>query len=94
MFTTNERYRSAYSLSGHVSISLSPSSSFFDRRQTARYLLQSLSLTFDGQAEIFTPTIGYSAVRLCSVTRELAPSEDTLELTNEGHEESGEPCMC
>ncbi|KAF8809101.1 hypothetical protein BYT27DRAFT_7094999 [Phlegmacium glaucopus] len=81
----------AYSLSGHVSISVSSSSSFslFDHRKTARLLLQSVSLTFEGQSEIFTPTMGYSSLRLCSVTRELAPSEP-IELSNEG---SGEPCI-
>jgi len=56
-----------------------------------RYLLRSLSLTFEGQSEIFTPVLGYSAVRLCSVTRELVPWENPFELSNEGHEES-EPC--
>ncbi|EKM82481.1 hypothetical protein AGABI1DRAFT_68132 [Agaricus bisporus var. burnettii JB137-S8] len=84
---------SAYSLSGYISISLSPSSSFFSRRRTARYLLQSLSLTFDGQTEIFTPIIGYSAVRLCSVTRGLVSSEDPLELSNEGQEDSEATCV-
>ncbi|KXN92280.1 hypothetical protein AN958_08733 [Leucoagaricus sp. SymC.cos] len=84
--------QSAYSLSGHVAISVSPASSFFDRRRTARYLLQSLSLTLEGQSEIFTTSIGYSAVRLCSITRELVPSQGAIELSNEGHEESGEPC--
>ncbi|KAF9448871.1 hypothetical protein P691DRAFT_799834 [Macrolepiota fuliginosa MF-IS2] len=84
---------SAYSLSGHITVALSSSTSFFDRRRTARYLLQSLSLTFEGQSEIFTPSTGYSAVRLCSVTRELVPSDDMLELSNEGREDSKEPCV-
>ncbi|KAF9053087.1 hypothetical protein BJ165DRAFT_1413393 [Panaeolus papilionaceus] len=81
---------SAYSLSGHVALSLSSPFSFFEPRRTARVLLQSLSLTFEGQTEIFTPATGYSALRLCSITHELAPSEP-IELTNEGHEDSEEP---
>ncbi|KAF9469282.1 hypothetical protein BDZ94DRAFT_1152120 [Collybia nuda] len=82
---------SAYSLSGHVSISLTSPYSLFERRRTARLLLQSVLLTFEGQTEIITPQSGYAPLRLCSVTREIAPS-DSIELNNEGHEESAEPC--
>ncbi|KAF8891216.1 hypothetical protein BD779DRAFT_1610576 [Infundibulicybe gibba] len=82
---------SAYSLSGHVTISVTSSYSLFERRRTARLLLQSVALTFEGQSEIITPTVGYSALRLCSITRELAPG-DPVELNNEGHEDSDEPC--
>ena len=79
----------AYSLSGHVSISLSSSShSLFNHRSTIRLLLQSLSLTFEGQSEVYSPCIGYSSLRLCSITRELAPSKP-IELSDEG---SGETC--
>lgn len=84
---------SAYSLSGYISITLSPSSSLFGRRRAARYLLQSVSLTFEGQSEMFTPSIGYSAFRLCSINRELVPSDDAIELTNENYEDSREPCV-
>ena len=45
---------SAYSLSGVVTISVSSPYSLFERRRTAKLLLQSLSLTFEGQSEIFT----------------------------------------
>lgn len=86
-----QRCSSAYSLSGHVSISVSSSYSIFERRRTARFLLQSVSLTFEGQSEVITPKIGYAAVRMCSITRELAP-EDPVELNNEGHEDDDEPC--
>ena len=79
---------SAYSLSGHVSISISSSHSLFKHRSAVRLLLQSLSLTFEGQSEVYTPSIGYSSLRLCSVTRELGPSKPT-ELSSE---ESGETC--
>ncbi|KAH6918397.1 hypothetical protein BKA70DRAFT_1366646 [Coprinopsis sp. MPI-PUGE-AT-0042] len=60
---------SAYSLSGVVTIS------------DARLLLQSLSLTFEGQSEIYTPSTGYSSLRLCSI-----------KLSNEGHEDDEVPC--
>ena len=83
---------SAYSLSGHVAISLSSPYSFFSTRRTARVLLQSVSLTFEGQSEINTPETGYAAVRLCSVSRDIAPSEP-MELTNHGHEDDN-PCTC
>ena len=80
---------SAYSLSGHVSISVSSPQSLFNHRSTVRLLLESLSLTFEGQSEVYAPCIGYSSLRLCSVTRELlAPSKPT-ELSNE---DSGETC--
>jgi hypothetical protein len=82
---------SAYSLSGHISLSVTSPYSFFEARKTARLLLQSVSLTFEGQSEIFTPSTGYSSVRLCSITRELAPSTP-IELSNEGHEEDVDPC--
>ena len=78
----------AYSLSGHVSISLLSSFSLFDRPNITRLLLKSIYLTFEGQSEVFTPSTGYSSLRLCSVTRELAPSEP-IELSNEN---SSEPC--
>ncbi|KAK0196871.1 hypothetical protein F5146DRAFT_1013274 [Armillaria mellea] len=82
---------SAYSLSGHVTVSLHSPNSIFERRRTTSFLLQSLELTFEGQSEIVAPQIGYSGVRLCSITRQLAPSEH-LELSNEGQEESRTPC--
>ena len=40
---------------------------------------------------MITPEFGYAPLRLCSVTRDLAPSEP-LELTNDGHEDSDRPC--
>ena len=78
---------SAYSLSGHVSITLHPSKL---RRTTARYLLQSLVITFDGQTELVTPDTGYTPYRICSVTKELAPQNPLFELNNEG---SGKSCV-
>ncbi|EPQ57975.1 hypothetical protein GLOTRDRAFT_103940 [Gloeophyllum trabeum ATCC 11539] len=83
---------SAYSLSGHVSISLASTSSLFERRRAVRLLLQSLTITFEGQTELITTETGYSGMRLCSITRELAPS-DPIELSNEGQEDSEAPCF-
>ncbi|OAX41716.1 hypothetical protein K503DRAFT_645355, partial [Rhizopogon vinicolor AM-OR11-026] len=83
---------SAFSLAGHVSVSISSPSSMFQRRQsTTRVLLQSLSITFEGQSEVLTPDIGYAPLRLCSITRELVNSEP-VHLSNEGHEDSHKSC--
>ena len=54
-------------------------------------LLQSLTVTFEGQSEVIIQDIGYAPIRLCSVTRELAPSEPP-DLSNDGHEDSDKPC--
>ncbi|KAJ7724483.1 hypothetical protein DFH07DRAFT_264874 [Mycena maculata] len=81
---------SAFSLSGVVSIALTSPHSVFERRRPARVILQSVLLTFHGQTEVITTTLGYSPLSLCSISRELAPSAP-LELTNEGHEETDEP---
>ncbi|KAG2158509.1 uncharacterized protein EDB93DRAFT_674603 [Suillus bovinus] len=85
-------FSSAFSLAGHVLISLSsPSFMFQRRRSTTRALMQSLTVTFEGQSEIITPDIGYAALRLCSITRELVIGEP-IDLANEGHEDSNKPC--
>lgn len=85
--------RSIFSLSGHVSVSLSsPSSLFVRRRSPARILLQSLTITFDGQSEALSPATGYAPIRLCSITRDLLPS-GPVALSNEGHEDSDKPCL-
>ena len=84
---------SAYSLSGHISISVSSPYSLFEPRRPARLLLQSVTLTFEGQSEVITPTGGYSGLRLCTITRELTPST-LIEISNEGHENSSDPCAC
>ena len=80
---------SAYSLSGHVSVTLHPSKF---HRKTVRHLLQSLVITFDGQTELVTPDTGYTPYRICSVTKELAPQNPPFELNNESLEDSGRPC--
>ncbi|KAL5490176.1 hypothetical protein ACEPAI_5009 [Sanghuangporus weigelae] len=82
----------AYSLSGHVSISLSPDPSSSDRPLVEKVLLRSLTLTFEGQAELITQETGYSAVRLCRLKRDLAPAHALL-LTNDGHEDSDTPSV-
>lgn len=81
---------SAYSLSGHVSVTLRPSKF---RRTAARYLLQSLVITFDGQTELVTPDTGYTPYRICSVTKELAPQNPLFELDSESFEGSDKPCV-
>ncbi|KAG6814605.1 hypothetical protein H0H92_000134 [Tricholoma furcatifolium] len=83
---------SAYSLSGHVSIAVTSPFALYGRRRTARILLRSVNLSFEGQSEVLTPQTGYSAVRLCTVTREISPREP-LEMSNEGHEDSDKPCV-
>ncbi|KAJ7444877.1 hypothetical protein FB451DRAFT_1355199 [Mycena latifolia] len=82
---------SAFSLSGHVSIALSSPYSVFERRRPARILLQSVLLTFDGQTEVITTGLGYSPLRLCTIAREVGPFPP-IELNNEGHEDTDEPC--
>ncbi|PCH37749.1 hypothetical protein WOLCODRAFT_148705 [Wolfiporia cocos MD-104 SS10] len=77
----------AYSLSGDIIISVSPSNSFFDRRRAVRLLLQSLVVDFEGQCELITPETGYAAYRLCHISKELILDEP-VEISNEGHEGS------
>lgn len=84
--------RSAYSLSGHISLSVTrtttSNSLFFERRQRAiRILLRSLVVTFEGQAELVTREASYSALRLCCISKELV-SKTTIELSNEGHDDN------
>jgi len=64
----------------------------FERRRAVRILLRSLVITFEGQAELVTHEAGYSAVRLCAISKELVSNNTTVELSNEGHEEGEEPC--
>ncbi|ESK86735.1 hypothetical protein Moror_15184 [Moniliophthora roreri MCA 2997] len=82
---------SAYSLSGHIVLTLSSSSSIFGWTRKSKLLLQSLELTFEGCSEVCGPTIGYAATRLCYITQELAPNE-ALALTDDRQEQSNEPC--
>ncbi|KAJ7063453.1 hypothetical protein C8F01DRAFT_78070 [Mycena amicta] len=83
---------SAFSLSGHVNISIASPYSVFERRRAARILLQSVQLTFDGQSEVICNALGYSPLRLCSITRELVTA-GPLELTNQGQENDDEPAQ-
>ncbi len=84
--------RSAYSLSGHISLSLTSSSSLFERRRAIRILIRSLVITFEGQAELVTREASYSAIRLCAISKELV-SKSTIELSNEGLEDGEGPCV-
>ena len=65
--------------------------SLFERRRAVRILLRSLVVTFEGQAELVAQESGYSAVRLCTISKELV-SKTSVELSNEGHEDGDEPC--
>ncbi|KAF7304989.1 hypothetical protein MKEN_01213600 [Mycena kentingensis (nom. inval.)] len=79
----------AFSLSGNVQISIASPFSLFERRKAVRILLQSVQLTFDGQSEVITNALGYSSLRLCSITRELVSVP--MELSNSGQEDDDEP---
>lgn len=83
-------FSAAYSISGHVVISLSATSSLFRRRCAHRLLLRSLIVTFEGQSELLAPETTYSALRLCTVSQQLAPEEAVI-LSTEGSD-SDEPC--
>jgi hypothetical protein len=70
---------------------LTSSHSLFERRRAIRILLRSLVITFEGQAELVTQEAGYSALRLCSISKELV-SKAAIELSNEGLEDGEGPC--
>ena len=70
---------------------MAPPHTLFDRRRAVRILLRSLVITFEGQAEIVTPEIGYAAVRLCSISKELVLTT-TVEFSNEGGEDGEQSC--
>ncbi|KAI6109702.1 hypothetical protein F5141DRAFT_1277001 [Pisolithus sp. B1] len=83
---------SAFSLAGHVNISIASPKSFLNRsKPTTRLLLRSLVITFEGQSEVITPVTGYAPVRLCSISQELVRG-DPIELSNEGLEYSTSTC--
>ena len=69
---------------------MTDSNSLFERRRPLRVLLRSLVIAFEGQAELVTQEASYSAIRLCTISKELV-SKTTIELSNEleGHE--GDP---
>src|SRR5258708_8224632 len=84
--------RSAYSLSGHISLSLTSSSSLFERRRAIRILIRSLVITFEGQAELVTREASYSAIRLCAISKELV-SKSTIELSNQAPHDPEDPSV-
>ncbi|KZT69755.1 hypothetical protein DAEQUDRAFT_726061 [Daedalea quercina L-15889] len=81
----------AYSLSGDIVISVSSPLSLFERRKPTRIVLQSLSVEFEGQCELITEDTGYTPFRVCSLSDELLAGQ-TIELSNEGHEENDKLC--
>ena len=80
-------------MSGHVSISLTSRTSLFEPCRPTRLILQSLKVTFEGQSEVITARTGYVPLRLCAVTHELVPKDEVIEISNEGHENSGKSCV-
>ncbi|KAI0780426.1 hypothetical protein BD413DRAFT_463126 [Trametes elegans] len=64
---------SAYSLSGHVEVKLTPPTSLLcDPPATEEHFtLESLVLTFEGQSELPNPETGYAACRLVEISQEL-----------------------
>ncbi|KZV69044.1 hypothetical protein PENSPDRAFT_609309 [Peniophora sp. CONT] len=79
---------SSYSLSGHVAVSLRPTMGLFGTRPApARMLLKSLALTFEGQSELYTSTTGYSAVRLCTISKNLVTPACPIELCADDFED-------
>ncbi|KAH9930588.1 uncharacterized protein B0H18DRAFT_930186 [Fomitopsis serialis] len=82
----------AYSLSGDIVISVSSPFTFFERRKPVRIVLQSLTMVFEGQCELITEDTGYVPFRVCSLSNELLAGQ-TIELSNEGHEEDDKPCV-
>ncbi|KAF9260669.1 hypothetical protein L218DRAFT_962250 [Marasmius fiardii PR-910] len=83
--------RSAYSLSGHVSISVLSSYFVFNRTRKTDLLLQSLELTFEGQTEVHAGDMGYCSTRLCRITKQLVQQEPVL-LSTDGILNDSEPC--
>ncbi|THH27051.1 hypothetical protein EUX98_g7137 [Antrodiella citrinella] len=81
----------AYSISGHVVISMSSRSSFLQRKHALRLLLRSLVVTFEGQSELLTPETTYSAFRLCAISQELALG-GAIELSTEDNDDIDKPC--
>ncbi|KAF9500538.1 hypothetical protein BDN71DRAFT_1139422 [Pleurotus eryngii] len=80
----------SYSLSGHVEISVSSSSSFFCGSRPVSLLLHSLVLAFEGQCEIASTQTGYAGARVCSITQELVPGAP-IELDHIQFEDSNKP---
>ncbi|OSD08346.1 hypothetical protein PYCCODRAFT_1462594 [Trametes coccinea BRFM310] len=64
---------SAYSLSGHVEVKLTPPTSLLSDPPASeeRFSLESLVLTFEGQSELLAPGTGYAACRLIEFSQEL-----------------------
>ncbi|KZT09743.1 uncharacterized protein LAESUDRAFT_810707 [Laetiporus sulphureus 93-53] len=81
----------AYSLSGDVALSLLCPYSIFERRRCARLLLQSLVIHFEGQCELITDETGYVPYRVYRDSKELIVG-GPVELSNDGHEDTCEPC--
>ncbi|KAF8590064.1 hypothetical protein K439DRAFT_1628275 [Ramaria rubella] len=73
---------SAYSLSGHITITVTPSTSILglSRPLPQNLLLSSLELTFEGQSELVLNEIGYSPLRIISISKELVSSSHPVHI--------------
>ena len=63
----------AYSVSGHVVLTVTPYMSLLNNTpiRPPSFRLASLRLTFEGKCESVSPKLGYGAVRLCRVTKDV-----------------------
>ncbi|KAF9509022.1 hypothetical protein BS47DRAFT_1397287 [Hydnum rufescens UP504] len=63
----------AYSVSGHVVLTVTPSTSLLNNSpiRPPSFRLTSLTVIFEGKCESLSPNLGYGAVRVCRVSKEL-----------------------
>ena len=86
----NQPTSSAYSLSGHITIAASSSSSILglSRSSVHNLILNSLELTFEGQSELLLTDIGYAPLRIISITKQLVSPSHPVQITaDEDHAE-------
>ena len=91
--TVSTFHRVAYSLSGHISLSLSSTSIFgYGYGRPSQLFLSSLVVTFEGQSEMIAEETGYAAIRLCSISQECVPGEPIELVTSDDSGTCDEPC--
>src|SRR5258708_22679051 len=73
--------RSSYSLSGHLLLTVTPFTSILngDPIRPPSMRLTALNITFEGKCESISPKFGYSATRLCRVSKNLIGGEGDCE---------------
>ncbi|KDQ18067.1 hypothetical protein BOTBODRAFT_42507 [Botryobasidium botryosum FD-172 SS1] len=78
MFGTSHT-QTAYSVSGHILLTLKNPASLFEPRPRAQTIeLTSIQLVFEGSNESIYPDTGYRGVRLCRIQKELILPEPIL----------------